>query len=229
MFEKTLDRLRAEKKGKRPEKKKKRIKKPKTKPKKKNQEEPKKQIKKPIAKPKVTIKRDEQERETLPQIKIEIEQEEEVEIPEMLEIPEKKKIEIQEEKKVIPQIIKKKMANMIVEKEEVPLIRFEGNAQAPIIRYDVPSPSSYTGTMYIQTDIGKEYFGGDKIFKLDPGLTEEQKVQKKAELFKTIKKRFLKENHEDLKKYLASISREDLERELDFYSMKEDEIGTELL
>ena len=220
MFKPILAKIKAQRSGKKPPKKKK---------KKKIDKPTKKPVKKPEAKPEGIIELDDQERETEQQIITKTEKEEEVEIPEMLEISEEEKLEIKEEKKVIPQIIEKKMTNMIVEKEEVPLIRFESNAQAPIIRYDVPSPSSYSGTMYIQTDIGKEYFGGENIYKLDPGLTEEQKVQKKAKLFKTIKKRFLKENHEDLKKYLASISREDLEKELDFYSMKEDEIGTELL
>jgi hypothetical protein len=226
MFQKILDKMKSGEFVKKSKKKKKKSKKKK-----------KKRIdKKPQAKVEQKIEPDKLERETKPEVITKIEEKEEVEIPEMLEVPQKKKekiseeeIQIKEEKKIVPQISEEKMTSMLVEKEEVPLIKFEGNAQAPIIRYDVPSPSSYTGTMYIQTDIGREYFGGDKIFKLDPNLTEEQKAEKKLELFKTIKKRFLKENHEDLKNYLTSISREELEQELDYYSMKEDEIGAELL
>ena len=74
-------------------------------------------------------------------------------------------------------------------KEEIPLIKFEGDAAAPILRYDIPSPSSYTGKVYIETDIGKEYFAGDNIItpKGDT-MTEEEKEN----IFDLIKQRFLR-------------------------------------
>ena len=127
------------------------------------------------------------------------------------------------------ELIEKSIKKMTVEKEEIPLVRFEGDASAPIIRYDVPSPSAYVGTLYIETDIGMEYFGGDSVFKIDPNATEEEKIKMQRDLFNTIKKRFLRENHEELKHYFASISREDLEKELEFYALKEEEIGKEIL
>ena len=87
--------------------------------------------------------------------------------------------------------------------EDVPLIKFEGDASAPILRYDIPSPSSYTWIVYIETDIGKEYFGGEKIF-----IPKDNK-----ELFEKIKERFLRENQVELKTYLSSIHRSELEKE----------------
>ena len=127
------------------------------------------------------------------------------------------------------ELIEESIKKMTVEKEEIPLIRFEGDVSAPIIRYDVPSPSAYVGTLYIETDIGMEYFGGESVFKVEPNATEEQQNAQKAELFSIIKKRFLRENHEELKTYFANISREDLEKELEFYALKEEEIGKEIL
>ena len=70
---------------------------------------------------------------------------------------------------------------IIIPPEDVPLIKFEGDAAAPILRYDVPSPSSYSGKLYVETDIGKQYFGGENIYKVNPKATKKEQEQQRAE------------------------------------------------
>ena len=111
------------------------------------------------------------------------------------------------------------MVKIPVENESEPLMKFEGDASAPILRYDVPSPSSYVGKTYIETDLGQKYFGGDKILKSDDP----------NELFRIIKKRFLRENRDVIKEFLSTIKRTDLEEELNYFSLKEEDIDTVIL
>ncbi len=107
------------------------------------------------------------------------------------------------------------MIKIPVENEGEPLMKFEGDASAPILRYDVPSPSSYVGKTYIETDLGQGCFGGDKILKSDDS----------NELFKIIKEKFLRDNRDMIKKYISTIKRKELEEELDFYTLKEIDVS----
>jgi len=46
------------------------------------------------------------------------------------------------------------------EKKEMPLMAFESDASAPILRYDVPSPSMYEGRTYVELDLPEDWFDG---------------------------------------------------------------------
>lgn len=50
----------------------------------------------------------------------------------------------------------------IPQNEDQPLMKFEGDVSAPILRYDIPSPSTYEGRHYIELDIGEDFFKGEK-------------------------------------------------------------------
>lgn len=123
---------------------------------------------------------------------IPISKKEETKVEEEL-IIEQKKIEINE----------RDMIKMTEEKEEIPLIEFESDATAPILRYDLPSPSSYEGRNYIEiNDIPIEKFKNDKdiIYKVK-GYEE-----------------ILTKNREEIRSYLSKITRAELEE--DFYGLE---------
>ncbi len=84
-----------------------------------------------------------------------------------------------------------------VESVGTPLIEFESDATAPILRYDLPSPSSFEGKNYIElNDILIEKFKEEKITKTI--LLEDL-------LFK---------NRDEIKRYLSNLTMHDLEKEL---------------
>lgn len=192
MFQKILDKLKEQKSGKEPVKKKKSTEI--TKPKKKKVKEAKKEVKKPTVKPEVPIKKDEQEKETKPPLEVEIQKEEEIIEHENL------KFEEIQEKNYLYEIEELKMTE---QKEEIPLIEFESDASAPILRYDLPSPSSYEGKNYIEiNDITIEKF------KNDPEIIYQAKG------FEEI----LTKNREEIRSYLSKITRAELEE--DFYGLE---------
>ena len=79
--------------------------------------------------------------------------------------------------------------------DEVPLMKFEADASAPILRYDVPSPSSYEGRTYIQLNFGDDFFN-DAAKPTKPTLEQ-----------------FLTSNQEEIYEYLsADTSTEELRR-----------------
>jgi hypothetical protein len=85
-------------------------------------------------------------------------------------------------------------------KDETPLMAFEENASAPILRYDIPSPSMFEGRNYIELDIPEDWFEGketkDKAYDIP-------KLQK-----------FFDANVKEIREYLTAISKDDLERQL---------------
>jgi hypothetical protein len=81
--------------------------------------------------------------------------------------------------------------------KEIPIISFERDAKAPIIRYDLPSPSSYEGKNIIElNDIEKDEFN------------EENAV--------TVKDldQILNKNREVIREFLSNLTKEELEEEL---------------
>lgn len=198
MFKRNLERLRAERNGKKPQKRKKKERpRPKPKPKKVTPKEKQDEIKTKVEKEE--IKEEEQEKETEPPLIVEIEKEDEI-----LE----KKIEI-EEIKVENDLIKNEVFKMTEQQEEIPLMKFEGDAAAPILRYDLPSPSSYEGKNYIEiNDIEDE--------PNDIKFNEEAVYQTKSYREIMIK------NREEIKLYLSNISRAELEE--DMYGLEVEEV-----
>ena len=79
--------------------------------------------------------------------------------------------------------------------DEVPLMEFEADASAPILRYDVPSPSSYEGRIYIQLDFGDDFFSHA------------------AKPSKPTLEQFLTANQDEIYEYLsADTSKEEIQR-----------------
>jgi len=93
-------------------------------------------------------------------------------------------------------------------KEEEPLIKFEGDASAPILRYDLPSPSSYTAKNYIEINFPITYFDPETTqFAFSDDLIDN--------LFDS--------NAEVIKEFLSNVSREELEQELYYLGLKIEE------
>lgn len=94
------------------------------------------------------------------------------------------------------------------EKVEIPLMKFEDNAFAPILRYDIPSPSSYEGRNYIEL----------KNLKLDGKyLPFNKKAYRSFDSKDSINEfleEFLETNRENIFSYLTKASKVDLERDL---------------
>ncbi|MFX1286873.1 MAG: hypothetical protein ACFFB5_24785 [Promethearchaeota archaeon] len=80
-------------------------------------------------------------------------------------------------------------------------MKFEGDVSAPILRYDIPSPSTYEGRHYIELDIGEEFFRGEKeagtIAYKKPSLND-----------------WFEANRDTIDDYLSDKTPEDLEKEL---------------
>ncbi|MFX1281470.1 MAG: hypothetical protein ACFFA3_19130 [Promethearchaeota archaeon] len=130
-------------------------------------------------------KKDIQSRETKPVIKEEVKE------------PLKIKIKTKEEEKMqIEEDIKKKT----VEQVGIPLMEFEGDASAPILRYDLPSPSSYEGRFYLEIKLDEDFF--------DPNKTSQ------ALEHESLLKKFLTKNKADILEYLEKITIEELERDV---------------
>jgi len=83
--------------------------------------------------------------------------------------------------------------------EENPIIEFEKDAAAPIIRYDLPSPSSYEGKIYIEIDIDNNI---EKLF-------DEDRTKKKP-----IYREIIKKYRNEIQEYLINSRKLDLERDL---------------
>ncbi|MFX1297977.1 MAG: LamG-like jellyroll fold domain-containing protein [Promethearchaeota archaeon] len=168
-----------------------------------------KELEKPVQKPEVkskaTIEIDKQEGETEPTLLVENEKE--------MSILEKN-VSKYEDIEDLNYLNKKEVIKISEEKEGIPLIKFESNASAPILRYDIPSPSSYEGRCYIEL----------KDLKLDgKNLPFNNKAMDKLTA-----KEFLETNRENIFKYLATSTKIDLER--DFYLVFDlDEIKAEEL
>ena len=84
--------------------------------------------------------------------------------------------------------------------ENEPLMRFESDASAPILRYDIPSPTSYAGRHEIELDISVEIFDG----KPENG-DEGTKAYAKPTL-----KEILDLNRHAIDAYLAKVTRNEL-------------------
>ncbi|MFX1428445.1 MAG: hypothetical protein ACFFBE_18475, partial [Promethearchaeota archaeon] len=104
-------------------------------------------------------------------------------------------------------------------KEESPIIEFEKDASAPIIRYDLPSPSSYEGKVYIEISNDAEITEGKNISTyFDPKTTG------KPPKYKEI----LEKYRNEIQEYLYNSRKQDLERDL--YTIFEiDEIEREIM
>ncbi len=85
---------------------------------------------------------------------------------------------------------------MLKELNEEPLLKFESDATAPILRYNLPSPSSYEGKVYIEID-------------LDSGIFKHEAAHKIPSYYD-----ILNSNREEIQEYLINSRKEDLEREL---------------
>jgi len=112
----------------------------------------------------------------------------------------KQKIVSDVEFKSIPkyEIKKEKVLDTMQENEEdnEPLIKFEGNASAPLLRYDIPSPSSYEGRTYLQlTDLDDILF--NERANYEPNYED-----------------FIRENRMNIYEYLLNAIKEDIERDL---------------
>lgn len=212
MFEKELAKIKADRSGKKPQKKKK--KKPKSTPKLETvKPEEKKHEKKAETKEEEIIEKTDLETK-------EIIHESETEHPfraepfKEEEIFEKKKLEIKEveqerETELYNSInnqqnFKKQIINdeikMTIENKSTPLIKFESNASAPILRYDLPSPSSYEGRNYIELDLHPEFFKEET----DPNIHN-------------LINEFFMKNNGKINTYLTNISAEELQ--LDLYQL----------
>ena len=80
---------------------------------------------------------------------------------------------------------------------EIPLMEFEGDASAPILRYDIPSPSSYEGRNYIDLDLAGIFFKPETKEKLD---------------FNELVNGFLNNNQQEIDEFLAAITDSELRR-----------------
>jgi len=81
--------------------------------------------------------------------------------------------------------------------KEIPLMAFESDAKAPIIRYDLPSPSSYEGKNIIElNDIKQDKFN-----------------EKNAVNVKDLNQ-ILNKNREVIREFLSNLTKEELEEEL---------------
>ena len=191
MFKKILKRIKVERSGKKPQKRKKKPKPKKVTPKKKKDTPKKKKDEIKLKIEKEEIKEEEQERETEPPLTVETEKEE--------EILENKKLEIEEIKEK-NYLLEKEVIKMTEQQEEIPLMKFESDATAPILRYDLPSPSSYEGKNYIElNDIPAEKFNEQVVYN----TKSYEEVMNK--------------NREEIRKYLSNISKAELEE--DFYGL----------
>ncbi|GAG56688.1 unnamed protein product, partial [marine sediment metagenome] len=79
---------------------------------------------------------------------------------------------------------------------EEPLMKFEKDASAPILRYDIPSMTAYEGKNYIELDLPLEYFDELKATKI-------KQVDE-----------ILNKNREEIKEYLSKLTKEELEQEM---------------
>ncbi len=149
-----------------------------------------------LEKKKLEIEEEEQEKETEPPLTVETATEE--------EILEKKKLEIEETTEE-NQLIEKEVLKMTEQQEEIPLMKFEGDATAPILRYDLPSPSFYEGRNFIElNDIPIEKFNEEVVYN----TKSYQEVMVK--------------NREEIRSYLSNISRAELEE--DFFGLEIEEV-----
>ena len=56
-----------------------------------------------------------------------------------------------------------KVANMEEKSKNIHLMKFEGDASAPLLKYDLPSPSSYSGRNYYELTMPEGFWNMDKI------------------------------------------------------------------
>ena len=180
MFKRTLAKIRRERSGKKPSQNK-RKKKPMEKP----------RLKKVIPKKSKQTKKEVTEEEVKTPIEekhsIKEEQEQETEPPLLTEME-------KEENK----IIEEKVYNMTLEQKEIPLMKFEGNVSAPLLRYDIPSPSSYEGRNYIEL----------RDLKID---NKEIPFNNMA-YHEPTPEDFIEANRESIYEYLKATKKEDMER-----------------
>lgn len=80
---------------------------------------------------------------------------------------------------------------------EIPLMKFEGDASAPILRYDIPSPSSYEGRNYIELDIAGIFFKPETKEKPD---------------FNELVNGFLNNNQREIDEFLTRITSSELQQ-----------------
>ncbi len=81
--------------------------------------------------------------------------------------------------------------------KEIPLMAFESDAKAPIIRYDLPSPSSYEGKNIIElNDIKQDKFNKENAVNVKD-LNQ-----------------ILNKNREVIREFLSNLTKEELEEEL---------------
>ncbi|MFX1575041.1 MAG: discoidin domain-containing protein [Promethearchaeota archaeon] len=117
---------------------------------------------------------------------------------------------------------------MCAEKVEIPLIKFEGNASAPILRYDLPSPSSYEGRNYIELDVPEDYFIEEHIivppeFLQNNSTTETESSSSIDEYIEFLLKDFLVTNEEIIREYIQNISIEQLEQQIYYFTLTQNE------
>jgi len=105
----------------------------------------------------------------------------------------------------------KEKVEMKIENENEPLIKFESDVSAPILRYDLPSPSSYEGKVYIETDIGDGYFN-EETAKAEPDYQE-----------------ILSSNKDEINEYLLNSRRQDLEKDLSPFLIVDKDLAEEVL
>jgi len=89
--------------------------------------------------------------------------------------------------------------------EEIPLIKFEKPTSVPLLRYDIPSPSSYEGKNYIEIN--------KLLYKDGTGALKEFTFNSKAQNPPTLED-FLAVNSENIHNFLLNATNEDLERDL---------------
>jgi hypothetical protein len=106
-------------------------------------------------------------------------------------------------KKQEDQILKKRkelfetLERPINNEKEIPIINFESDAKGPIIRYDLPSPSSYEGKNIVElNDIGKDDFNEENAVTVKD-LTQ-----------------ILSKNRDVIREFLSNLTKEELEEEL---------------
>lgn len=100
----------------------------------------------------------------------------------------------------------KEKIKMKAENEEIPLMMFESDASAPLLRYDIPSPSSYEGQNYVGLDIPERFFNSKTAFN-KPSYLE-----------------ILSNNKEEIQEYLINSRKEDLEKDFSLFLAVEENI-----
>lgn len=189
MFNKTLEKLRVDKSGKKlPKKKKKEKTKDKPLQKTVSSKKTKKAKKKPIPKEsaKTQINKKKVKKEEKPKTV------RETELPLLTEIAKEELdvLEMQELKDQI-ELIEDDILKMT---EKEPSLKFEESALVPLLKHDLPSPSSYEGRNYVKLGLPPQ------IFKMDIPGTEVSRL----------KNEFYAKNQKQIKDYLTSITAEEL-------------------